>query len=353
MVRAAAKNHAHVGVVVDPADYAVVLDELRADGALSRRDPAPPGPQGVRDHRRPTTPPSSPGSTRRRRGRAVPSTLDIRAERHRRTLRYGENPHQRAALYRTDGADPLVGRRHPARGRRALVPQPLRRRRRVAPRARPRRPAGRAPSSSTPTRAAWRSPTTLADAYQLAFECDPRSAFGGIVALNRPIDEATVEEMVAGRAGRRRDRARLRGRRGRRADGKRRNTRLLEARPPDARPAPRAADHRRLPRAGPAPLRGRPRTTGRSSPSATPTASRVGRRGAGLPHLRLGEVEQHRAGEGRRGRGASAPASRTGSRPARSRRRRPPAGPRAAPARATPSTRSPTASRPPRRPGWP
>ena len=37
----------------------------------------------------------------------------------------------------------------------------------------------------------------LADAYQRAFECDERSAFGGIVAVNRPIDDATVERMVA------------------------------------------------------------------------------------------------------------------------------------------------------------
>ncbi len=38
---------------------------------------------------------------------------------------------------------------------------------------------------------------TLAEAYELAFECDERSAFGGIVACNRPIDSATVERMVA------------------------------------------------------------------------------------------------------------------------------------------------------------
>jgi phosphoribosylaminoimidazolecarboxamide formyltransferase/IMP cyclohydrolase len=38
---------------------------------------------------------------------------------------------------------------------------------------------------------------TLADAYQRAFECDERSAFGGIVAVSEPIDEATVERMVA------------------------------------------------------------------------------------------------------------------------------------------------------------
>ena len=38
---------------------------------------------------------------------------------------------------------------------------------------------------------------TLADAYQRAFECDERSAFGGIVALSHPVDDATVERMVA------------------------------------------------------------------------------------------------------------------------------------------------------------
>src|SRR3546814_8184625 len=38
---------------------------------------------------------------------------------------------------------------------------------------------------------------SLADAYQRAFECDERSAFGGIVALSHPVDEATVERMVA------------------------------------------------------------------------------------------------------------------------------------------------------------
>ncbi len=56
----------------------------------------------------------------------------------------------------------------------------------------------RAPSSSTPTRAASPSPPTLATAYQRALECDELSAFGGIVALNRPIDGATAERMVAG-----------------------------------------------------------------------------------------------------------------------------------------------------------
>ena len=52
MVRAAAKNHAHVGVVVDPADYAAVLDELRRRGVAVGGHPAPPGARRLRPHRR-------------------------------------------------------------------------------------------------------------------------------------------------------------------------------------------------------------------------------------------------------------------------------------------------------------
>ena len=51
MIRAAAKNHAHVGVVVDPAQYGPVLDELRDGRRALGGDPAAPGPAGVRPHR--------------------------------------------------------------------------------------------------------------------------------------------------------------------------------------------------------------------------------------------------------------------------------------------------------------
>jgi phosphoribosylaminoimidazolecarboxamide formyltransferase/IMP cyclohydrolase len=105
MVRAAAKNHAHVGVVVDPADYPTVAEELRGSGSLS-------------------------GATRRRLARAAfahtaaydaaivgwfdaggaggePDTLGptvhLSLERAGE-LRYGENPHQRGARYRVAGA---------------------------------------------------------------------------------------------------------------------------------------------------------------------------------------------------------------------------------------------------------
>ena len=202
MVRAAAKNHASVAVLTDPADYEVVLAELRADGT------------------------TTPGTRRRLARRAFahtaaydaaivawldetdaaaaeqaefPDTLHLSYDKVPLTLRYGENPHQRAALYRVAGATPwwdamtqhaglalsylnlydadaawlLAHDMDPARGRPAVA---------IIKHA---NPCGAAVAD------------TLADAYQLAFECDPRSAFGGIVAVNRPIDEATVERMVA------------------------------------------------------------------------------------------------------------------------------------------------------------
>src|SRR6202521_957398 len=100
MVRAAAKNHAHVGVVVDPGEYGPVLDELRREGTLSQ-------------------------ATRRRLARAafahtaaydaaivgwldegsgevLPPTVHLALERAQ-TLRYGENPHQLGARYRSIG----------------------------------------------------------------------------------------------------------------------------------------------------------------------------------------------------------------------------------------------------------
>jgi phosphoribosylaminoimidazolecarboxamide formyltransferase / IMP cyclohydrolase len=238
MVRAAAKNHEHVGVVVDPADYPVVLAELQADGALS-------------------------GATKRRLARKAfattsaydativawldegdagddaespfPVTLDIRAERHPLALRYGENPHQRAALYRSDGADPWWADMTQHSGvalsylnlfdadaawllAHDLGDQP------TCAIIKHANPCGVAVAS------------TLAEAYQKAFECDSRSAFGGIVAVNRPIDAATVEEMVAAAQA---DVVIAPGY----EDGvvealiaKRRNTRLLEARPPTPDP---------------------------------------------------------------------------------------------------------------------
>jgi phosphoribosylaminoimidazolecarboxamide formyltransferase/IMP cyclohydrolase len=196
MVRAAAKNHAHVGIVVDPSDYGAVLDELRREDELS-------------------------DETRRRLARAafahtaaydaaiatwfdeggdgtpdaLPPTIHLALERVDPELRYGENPHQRGARYRTIGRsgwwDTAV-----QHGGKELSYLNL-----------------------YDTEAAWRLVHDLgpepcvaiikhanpcgvgvaADitaAYKLAHECDPRSAFGGIVASNRPIPVSFAEALA-------------------------------------------------------------------------------------------------------------------------------------------------------------
>ena len=232
MVRAAAKNHARVGVVVDPADYDTVLVELTQDGVLS----AP---------------------TRRRLARTafahtaaydaaivgwldddgdevLPPTVHLALERVQ-DLRYGENPHQVGARYRTVGAtgwwDEVEQHSglalsylnlYDADAAWSLVHDLG------------DDPAVAIIKHANPCGAAVAA--DLATAYARAYEGDPRSAFGGIVALNRPVDDATVERMVAaaqadvviapGYGPGVLDRLRA----------KRRNTRLLEASPPTPDP---------------------------------------------------------------------------------------------------------------------
>jgi phosphoribosylaminoimidazolecarboxamide formyltransferase/IMP cyclohydrolase len=206
MVRAAAKNHAHVGVVTDPSEYGPVLDEIRREGGLG-------------------------DATKRRLARAafahtaaydaaivgwldggelLPPTLHLALERADEPLRYGENPHQRAARYREvgsidggaggwwDGVEQLSG----------LTLSYL---------------------NLYDTEAAWRlvhdlggiggigggsdvavaiikhaNPCgaavagDLVSAYEKALAGDERSAFGGIVAIGGTVTEAVAEAIAAG-----------------------------------------------------------------------------------------------------------------------------------------------------------
>ena len=162
LVRAAAKNHESVAIVTVPADYPGVLD------ALAEHLPVP-GPSGATwpSARSPTPPPTTRRSPRRSRAlvatrRTVrsehepfPGRLDLRLERDT-VLRYGENPHQRAALYTWLDADRGAGpfaagaKRLQGKGSRSTTSWTHRRRR-------PSRgtcAAARPSSSSTRTRAA-------------------------------------------------------------------------------------------------------------------------------------------------------------------------------------------------------
>lgn len=238
LVRAAAKNHRHVGVVVDPSAYQPVLAEIREHGGL-----------------RP--------ETRRRLARTafahtaaydaavvahfdddelLPETLHVAAVREPVTLRYGENPHQAAALYRNRGAEPwwATVTQHSGVALSYLnlfdadAAWMLAHDLGSAGGTADPRPAVAIIKHANPCGAAVGD--TLADAYRMAFECDPRSAFGGIIALNRPIDDATVAEMVAAAQA---DVVIAPGYEPGVVDAlvsKRKNTRLLEAAPPVPNP---------------------------------------------------------------------------------------------------------------------
>jgi phosphoribosylaminoimidazolecarboxamide formyltransferase/IMP cyclohydrolase len=193
MTRAAAKNHAHVGIVTSPAQYSPVLEELRANGRLSdetRRALA-------LDAFAATAAFDAAIVAWMQRDELLPRHLVLPLDRTDETLRYGENPHQQAARYRRVGTHSWWDDVEQHGG---LALSYL---------------------NYYDTDAAWKlahdlgdQPTCaiikhanpcgvavagdLATAYQRALECDERSAFGGIVALNRPVDDATVAEMVAG-----------------------------------------------------------------------------------------------------------------------------------------------------------
>ncbi|HLI02414.1 MAG TPA: bifunctional phosphoribosylaminoimidazolecarboxamide formyltransferase/IMP cyclohydrolase, partial [Acidimicrobiales bacterium] len=199
MVRAAAKNYAHVGVVVDPADYEAVLDELRSDQALSdglrRRlaaaafahtaayDAAIANWFAVRE---------AAGK-----GDSLPATVDVALE-WAQPLRYGENPHQAGARYREVGRhswlDDVVqhsGKElsylnlYDADAAWRLVHQLADLGPAAAVVVKHANPCGAAVAADAVT------------AYERAFACDPMSAFGGIVALSAPVTEAVAESLAA------------------------------------------------------------------------------------------------------------------------------------------------------------
>ena len=140
MVRAAAKNHASVGVVVDPSDYDGVLEELRAAGSLSdrtRRRLARSAFAATAAYDAAITAWFDDEGRAAGDGETLPPTLHLALEKAD-DLRYGENPHQQAARYRSIGTSGWWDGVRAARGDGAVVPQPVRRGGGLAARPRPR-----------------------------------------------------------------------------------------------------------------------------------------------------------------------------------------------------------------------
>jgi phosphoribosylaminoimidazolecarboxamide formyltransferase / IMP cyclohydrolase len=203
MIRSAAKNFQDVAVVTSPADYGAIADEMaRSGGGLSREtkwrlaqkafattaaydsaiastlervngDPQVSSAEGLS-------------------GAAFPATLRL-SFRKKMDLRYGENPHQKAAMYADDSGSG-VAHAVQVQGKELSY------------------------NNIVDLQAAWdlaqefeetvcaiikhtnpcgtATGKTLAEAYRRALECDPVSAFGGVIGVNRPVDAAAASEMA-------------------------------------------------------------------------------------------------------------------------------------------------------------
>jgi phosphoribosylaminoimidazolecarboxamide formyltransferase/IMP cyclohydrolase len=189
MLRAAAKNHGSVGVVVDPQDHARVLSDLAEHGGLStalRRDLAATAFRhtATYDAAIATWFAGSDGS---------PPFLGLALERSA-VLRYGENPHQQAGLYRVAGARSGVAQARQLGGKELSFNNLLDTHAAWGLVSELDDPAVVIIKHTNPAGVALAP--TLHDAYRRAFEGDPVSAFGGIVALNRPVDGATARAIT-------------------------------------------------------------------------------------------------------------------------------------------------------------
>jgi phosphoribosylaminoimidazolecarboxamide formyltransferase/IMP cyclohydrolase len=195
MIRAAAKNHAAVTVVVEPADYAAILDEMAAHaGATSaelRRRLA------AKAFARTAAYDAAIGNWLAEQSGSKTPTYRAFGGRLLQELRYGENPHQRAALYASAERRPGVTAATQHQGK-ALSYNNL-----SDADAAIELVAEFDPSIS-PAVAIIKHANpcgvglgrTLLEAYAKAFRCDPVSAFGGIIALNGTIDEETAREIT-------------------------------------------------------------------------------------------------------------------------------------------------------------
>ncbi|HTQ69149.1 MAG TPA: bifunctional phosphoribosylaminoimidazolecarboxamide formyltransferase/IMP cyclohydrolase [Solirubrobacteraceae bacterium] len=194
MIRAAAKNSAFAAVVVDPDDYPAVLRELRDSGGRlssgTRRELAR---KAFATTARYDAAISSWFSRSGEQGEGFPQRWSESYEKVLE-LRYGENPHQQGAFYSRAGGGPhLLDGVTQLHGKelsfnnlldlssaRELVEEFA-------------DPACAIVKHNNPCGCAVAD--SAAEAYARAFACDPQSAYGGVIAMNRPIDGAAAEKL--------------------------------------------------------------------------------------------------------------------------------------------------------------
>jgi phosphoribosylaminoimidazolecarboxamide formyltransferase/IMP cyclohydrolase len=191
LIRAAAKNHDFVAVLTDPAQYGDVLAELEANGGTSltlRRRLA------GEAYARTSAYDSAIGAWfAEQRQEVYPKRLTI-AGSLKQTLRYGENPHQSAALY-VSGTRPGVATAVQVQGKELSYNNLNDTDAAFECVAEFDAPTIAIIKHATPCGVA--SADTLAGAWDAAFRCDPVSPYGGIVAVNRTLDAAAAEKIAA------------------------------------------------------------------------------------------------------------------------------------------------------------
>jgi phosphoribosylaminoimidazolecarboxamide formyltransferase/IMP cyclohydrolase len=193
MVRAAAKNHASVAVVVDPAAYVAVLGAVRAGGfTLAQRQAL-----AVAAFRHTADYDIAVASWM---GSSVAGDEEFppwvgASWRRATTLRYGENPHQRAALYAATGAAPGLAGAQQLHGKEMSYNNYV-----------DADAAWRAAydhdgacvaiiKHANPCGIAVSAAGDVADAHRRAHACDPVSAFGGVIAVNREVTVTMAEQV--------------------------------------------------------------------------------------------------------------------------------------------------------------
>jgi phosphoribosylaminoimidazolecarboxamide formyltransferase/IMP cyclohydrolase len=196
MVRSAAKNHAYVAIVTDPADYGALIEALDASGGMTSLDLRKRLAAKAFSATAAYDAMISQWFAFADQGQFFPDMLAITATRAEE-LRYGENPHQKAALYLPMGphsrgiaqAEQVQGKAlsynnyNDADAALELVTE-----------YRDSGPACVIVKHANPCGVAFGN--NLVEAYEAAFACDTVSAFGGIIATNRPLDAASAEAMT-------------------------------------------------------------------------------------------------------------------------------------------------------------
>ena len=202
MIRSAAKNFHDVAVVTSPADYQVIAQELtNAGGALSletkwRLAQKAFATTAAYDSAIASTLERVPDikNSQLSAAEAFPQTLRLSFQKTL-DLRYGENPHQKAAMY-SDGSGAGVANARQLQGKELSYNNivDLQAAWDLAQEFDPDEAAVCAIIKHT-NPAGTATGKTLAEAYKRALECDPVSAFGGVIGVNRPIDAEAAEEM--------------------------------------------------------------------------------------------------------------------------------------------------------------